>query len=148
MFVDATNENFRLSDVTAGEGATSPAIDGGVEQNPEQGPAVDFGTLRGLTTTSNRFPDNGALDLGYHNSPEAEIPPPRDPFLYVRTSGDDRNDGTSPSRPSRPWNAAAQRVGDGDTVIVGPGASPGRLVDPRGGTPDKPVTFLARPSGN
>ncbi len=65
--------------------------------------------------------------------------------LYVATTGNDSNPGTS-SQPLRTIQAAANKVQPGQTVLVKAGVYYERVLTiRRGGTPTAPVTFLAAP---
>lgn len=70
------------------------------------------------------------------------------PLLYVRTTGSDDNDGTSPGTAVQTLAAAVKLVAPGSTVFVGPGRYTG-LVEIRNvtGSAMFPVQFIADPSG-
>jgi len=59
LIVDPAHGDFHLMQRAAGQAATSPAVDAGV---------IDVTTagLAGLTTRTDRHPDTGPVDLGYH----------------------------------------------------------------------------------
>jgi parallel beta-helix repeat protein len=146
-FVDSRNDNFRLSEQSAGDPANSPGVDGGVEEQLDPGPRADFGILRERTTASDGALDLGPVNLGYHYRTDADIPDPRPPILFVRALvGDDANNGRTPQSALQSLRAAASRAIAGDTIIVGPGAYD-RLLEPSGGTEQNPISFVADPTG-
>jgi parallel beta-helix repeat protein len=55
----AADDDFHLAQRAAGQSATSPAVDAG-------GVDVATAALQGMTTRTDRHPDNGPVDLGYH----------------------------------------------------------------------------------
>jgi len=75
-------------------------------------------------------------------------PPPenRAETLYVRSSGNDANDGLTPDTAFREVNTAAARSTPGDVIITGPGTyTPVNIVNE--GSSAQPITFLADPTG-
>jgi parallel beta-helix repeat protein len=148
QFIDFRNDNFRLSEEAAGEPLTSPAVGGGIEEQPETAPLADFEALRERTTASDGALDGGALNMGYHYRPDDELPPERPPILYVRAvQGDDTNSGRSPDEALATIGAASNRAINGDTIVVGPG-NYGRILEPIGVTEADPIIFQADPSGD
>jgi nitrous oxidase accessory protein NosD len=96
----------------------SAAIDAG---------SVDASTL-GLdasSATSDRVPDTGPVDLGYHaggNSyPDLQDAPLTTQVLYVRASGSDVNDGLTPEHAFATVNGALPWARAQTRIIVGPG---------------------------
>jgi parallel beta-helix repeat protein len=68
--------------------------------------------------------------------------------MYVRASGNDDNDGSSPAQALRTMTSAASRSAPGTTIHVGPGVYTGRITFTRvAGTADEPIQLLADPSG-
>lgn len=74
-------------------------------------------------------------------------PPGGQATYYVRTSGSDSSNGSSPERALRTINAAIGAAKAGATIVVGPGTYAERIVDPRSGAAGAPITYLADPSG-
>lgn len=62
-------------------------------------------------------------------------------------SGDDRHDGLSPERPLRSIQAAVDRAGAGDTILVGPGVYYESVKVRKGGEEGKPLTIRASDFG-
>jgi parallel beta-helix repeat protein len=62
VLVDPDNEDFHLSQRTAGQTVSSPAVDAG-------GVSVTAAGVQGMTTRSDAVPDAGVVDLGYHYHP-------------------------------------------------------------------------------
>lgn len=147
LFVDASAGNFRLFQIDSGQSETSPAVDAGVEDPVPSGPAADYASLRGRTTSSDGSDDVGQIDLGYHYSPGAIAPSPTSETYYVRDSGNDSRDGLTPDTAFRKIASALTRMEAGDIVIVGPGMYPEQELQPPGGTNTRPVVMLADPSG-
>ncbi len=147
LFVDASAGNFRLFQVDSGQSETSPAVNAGVEDAVPSGPAANYASLRARTTSSDGSEDIDAIDLGYHSPPGAEAPGPSVQTFYVRDNGNDSNDGLTPDTAFRKIASALTRMDDGDTVIVGPGTYPERLLQPPGGTDTRPVVMLGDTSG-
>lgn len=80
---------------------------------------------------------------GGNATPTPEVPD----VFYVRTSGDDINEGRSPQDAVRTLERAAALATEGATVIVGPGTY-GRLdLNRKVGTQAEPIVFSADPSG-
>lgn len=83
LYVPGPQDDFYLSDVTVGQAATSPAVDGGPEL------ASDLG-LDTLTTRTDGVADSGLVDWGFHRGafldgaggPWADEPVP--PLLEIR----------------------------------------------------------------
>ena len=59
LFVDVTNGNFHLSQLTAGQGSDSPAVDAGSDTATNLSP--DF-----LMTRTDNVSDSGTVDIGFH----------------------------------------------------------------------------------
>lgn len=127
------DEDFRLR-------PDSPAID--------YGPAtVDEVGISG-STRADGLPDTGIVDAGYHfgntlnqfTVPSIALVP-----IFVRTTGDDNNDGSTPARALRTIGAAAARVRAGNRVVVGAGVyHEGNInVGPRFGSTYRPIEFFA-----
>ncbi len=74
-------------------------------------------------------------------------PPQNNPdVFYVRASGSDSNDGTTPDTALREVDTAGKKATPGDTIIVGPGTyQPVNIVNQ--GSSAQPITFLADPTG-
>jgi parallel beta-helix repeat protein len=69
--------------------------------------------------------------------------------LYVRASGSDDADGTSPDTALQTLVRAAEMIGPGTTIHVGPGVYFGRIaIDNVPGTAGNPIELLADPSGD
>ena len=174
LFIDPLSDNFRLSQTSAGQSADSPAVDAGGTDVAPSGPGVDYDVLRARTTATNGNPDTGPIDLGYHYLEGMNLPrptpagatptlPPVSPTtgvrptptgtpipaitLYVRASGDDANDGSTPDSALKSLSAATKRLGPGSTLVVGPGTYTEQVVAPTGASATLPVTFLADPTG-
>jgi parallel beta-helix repeat protein len=68
--------------------------------------------------------------------------------FYVRAGGNDAQNGRSPATALATIDAAADRVGGGDSVVVGPGVYPEGNITPRGnGRRGELVRFLGDRSG-
>jgi hypothetical protein len=88
--------------------------------------AVGMIGLTGSTSDDGR-PDSGIIDVGYHyGARSSQVVNIARPFMpiYVRTSGDDRNDGKSLNRALATIAVAGRRARAGVTVVVGPGRYP------------------------
>lgn len=66
---------------------------------------------------------------------------------FVRTTGNDGNDGLTPSTAWRTVTFSAGRAGAGDTVYVGAGTYSGRVQPTSHGTSAEPVRFVADVTG-
>jgi parallel beta-helix repeat protein len=114
-FVDrSADDDFRLRQ--PGEERTSPAIDAG------SGGIAELG-LSG-STASDRSPDSGVVDIGFHyDARPAQMVMFAPPFmpLYVRTTGSDGATGRTPFRAFNTIGRAAREAAAGVTVVVGPG---------------------------
>lgn len=67
---------------------------------------------------------------------------------FVRVTGSNANNGTSPEAAWASVSHAVQRVGAGDTVYIGAGVYTGQLyMSNRGGTQNNPVRFVADTDG-
>jgi len=154
---------FRLSQTASGQSANSPAVDVG-------DPATDAqlgDTLRARTTKTNRDPDSGAIDVGYHYPGRLDPPPtrtlppvsvtsgpgtptPTPPVnLFVRAAvGSDSNTGRSPTNALKTIQAAVNRAAPGVEIVVGPGTY-AEAVSFRapGGNSRNPITLRADPKG-
>ncbi len=67
LFVDAASMNFHLSQVSAGQATTSPAVDAGSISAAAAGMAQ-------YTTRTDGVPDSGITDIGYHYPPPTPAP--------------------------------------------------------------------------
>ncbi len=154
---------FRLSQVTSGQRDNSPAVDAG-------DPAIDGqleDSLRARTTKTNRDPDDGGLDIGYHYPGRGTVVPTRTTTaisvtrtpatptatppmaLFVRASvGNDSNNGRSPAMALKTIQAAVNRIAPGGEIVVGPGVYP-EAVSFRapGGSVRNPIRLLADEQG-
>lgn len=133
LFVDAAGNDFHLA-------GGSPAIDAGSASVNEIG-------LTGSVAADGR-PDTGRIDVGFHYDADPsqmiQVPEPFMP-VYVRSAGDDLDDGKSPSAALATITAGARRARAGVTVVVGPGRYPECAIAP---PPDQgKATFLADPTG-
>jgi parallel beta-helix repeat protein len=113
VFLDGSgDDDFRLQQ----DGLRSPAVDAGSAAASEIG-------LIGSTAPDGRL-DSGVIDLGFHYDAAAtqvlRFTPPFMP-LYVRTGGEDINDGLTPARAFASIRTAARRARAGVSVVVGPG---------------------------
>jgi hypothetical protein len=61
LFVNAAADDFHLSQIAAGQGLDSPAVDAGSDT------AINLG-LDTFTTRTDEVPDSGTVDMGYHYS--------------------------------------------------------------------------------
>jgi len=73
-------------------------------------------------------------------------PPPPNP-LYVRSTGNDANTGSSPSEAFRTITHAAQIALSGYTIIVGPGIYRGSVTTDRAGRVPQGISFFADTRG-
>lgn len=73
--------------------------------------------------------------------------PSRPDVFYVRTSGNDSNDGKSPAAAFRTIGKAAGLTTDGDMVVVGPGTYGNIDLNRRSGLAGSAIVFDADPSG-
>ncbi len=146
LFVEPEASSFRLSQVPPAEPETSLAVDAGVEEDRPTRLAVSFDDLRRRTTASDSRADSGVLDLGYHYAIGPEMPRPAR-TLYVRRSGRDFNDGSTPQKALRRITRAVALAVAGDRIVVGPGEYAESSINPPGGTAALPVTLLGDPSG-
>jgi hypothetical protein len=67
--------------------------------------------------------------------------------LYVSTSGDDGNPGTSPGSPVRTIQQAADLAQAGDLVLIQPGVYRESVSVPRSGTAAQPIVFRGNGAG-
>lgn len=151
-------ERFRLSQTAAGDPADSPALNAG--------DASIASTLREeilrRTTASNDLLDSGLPDIGFHfpsslqpaPTPTGQIPPTTGPTagpatrIYVRaTTGNDGNDGKSPTTALATIQKAVDASKVGTEIIVGPGRYPEEIHVTRGGQAGKPILLRADPTG-
>lgn len=114
------DDQLFLSQKTAGQTATSPAVDAGMIS------AERAGMHRGTTSTSGT-PDEDLVDLGFHY---VATPPTT---LYVETTGDDANDGRLATAPLRTIREALRRAVEGTRVQVGAGTFAEGGLDPSAG---------------
>lgn len=128
MLVDSDEPDLSLSEVEAGQAATSPAVDAG------SGP---IGTRDiGGSTRSDGVPDAGTANIGFHAGavPTAGEPPPiaaamsgagEGVDLWVDpASGDDERGWGEAQSPTTPWKSLARAMfgaQPGDVVRVRPG---------------------------
>ncbi len=103
------DDNFRLQQLPAG--VVSPAVD----LDPGEAHAMAAGT-----TSEVGFPDLGAIDAGFHY-PVGSDPIPPDTVVFVRSDGDDRNDGRSPTSAFRSLAAALERGSGRSLAVIAPG---------------------------
>ncbi len=110
------DDTFRLRQGAAGK---SPAVDTGYANVAAVG--------LGGSTAEDGSPDTGSLDAGFHYGASAAqritVPLPFMP-IYVRKTGDDRNDGKDPNDALETIAVGARRASAGVTVVVGPGRYP------------------------
>ena len=79
----------------------------------------------------------------------AAVAPGEATEYFVRTSGDDANDGTSPATAFLTPDRAAKFVAAGDTVYIGGGVHTGKVTQAyRSGTPAAPILWLADADGS
>jgi parallel beta-helix repeat protein len=135
----SADDDFRLR---RRHGEASPAIDAGYAAAA----ALGIEGVAGEGDTA----DADAVDLGYHYDAapsRSAVPPLPEAFmpLYVRRSGDDRNDGKSPQRAKASITAAASLAKAGVVVIVGPGTYGEANIGPA--SYSGRVTFRADPTG-
>lgn len=157
---------FRLSQIAAGQGEDSPAVDTG---DPSTASALRSALAARTTATDDRL-DIGIVDLGFHY-PSVFTPPPTatsaatvapgtptpartaTPFppglaLYVRASnGSDENTGASPASALRTIGAAVKNAGPSTLIHVGPGSYPESVLLETSGTPDRPIWLRGDPTG-
>jgi hypothetical protein len=85
---------------------------------------------------------------GPTRTPTATIVPGSEPTLYVRSSGDDHNPGTSPAMALHSVTRAAKMLGPGSTVYVGPGHYKGLVeIKKVAGLATFPAQLIADPTG-
>ena len=103
------DDDFRLA-----ESSANPAL------------GIDYGAPNSLvagSTRSNGLPDVGAADAGYHypflRSRPLPMSPP--PVIFVRISGNDRNDGMSPGRAFASIGRALTTASGDGLIVIGPG---------------------------
>lgn len=153
---------FRLSQVASGQRDNSPGVDVG---DAIEAPLED--ALRVRTTKTNRDPDEGVLDVGYHypgrgiaaatrtptvgsvtRTPATPTVTPL-PALFVRASvGSDSNNGRSPATALKTIQAAVNRIAPGGEIVVGPGVYPEAVsFKAPGGSVRNPIRLLADEQG-
>ena len=121
----------------------SPALD--------HGPAgvATIGLTGGSSEDGTR--DEGVVDAGYHYGNTATsyaIPSLPSVTLFVRTSGSDGNDGSTPDHALRTIGHAAEVARPGVTVVVGPGVyAEGNIAPQRSGSRLRPIVFTADETG-
>jgi parallel beta-helix repeat protein len=71
----------------------------------------------------------------------ATLPEPTVRTLYVATTGNDANPGTSPGAPLRTMQRAADLSQAGDLVLIQPGVYRETVTVPRSGTASQPIVF-------
>lgn len=149
---------FLLAHESAGDPQTSPAVDAG-------DPVTDLSltdALRRRTTASDDELDAGVVDIGFHfpsskqpeptPTPNMQVTPSVGPTsppaarLYVRANGSD-GDGKSPAAAFRTLQKAADSVGPGTEVIVGPGTYSEEVHFLTPGLADRRIVFRADPTG-
>ncbi len=148
LFIDPFRGLYLLSDESAGEDATSPAVDAGFEEIFPADLLAELAALKSRTTSTSGQPDEGELDLGYH-APRGDGGPVviRRTF-YVRENGDDsRTTGRSPADAFRSIRRALDLADGGDTIIVGPGGYSSRLPVTVTATAEAPLTIRGDPTG-
>lgn len=144
LFVEASGDNFRLSQPAGGQEVQSPAVDAGsIDGVP--GSPVDFSGLLLRTTASNGQADAPPIDLGFHDLSE---PAGGGLTFYVRAAaGDDSNNGMSPGEAFKTISTAVTRAFAGDVIVVGPGQYNEAIINPPSGEAGKLLTFLGDPTG-
>ncbi len=119
----ASDDDFRLSSIAAGQPLESEAIDAG---------SVEGATgLSGGTTSTDGAPDTGVLDLGYHYQSSArDLPPPPwagtgEAILFVDPSiGDDSRSRADTTHAETPWRTLRQALREArrrDVIVLAPG---------------------------
>lgn len=114
------DDDFHLSQVAAGQPEDSAAVDAGVLSAA----AV---ALSGASTRTDRQPDDGWVDAGYHygNAGTTRIPPLaelRYVSVYVDASlGNDANSGATPATPLRSLQMALEMARAGTRVVLAAG---------------------------
>jgi parallel beta-helix repeat protein len=148
LFVDAEGGVYLLSDIDAGQDATSPAVDVGPLDIFPEDLLSELAAMKLRTTSTNGGPDEGDLDLGYHYPTIDGGPVEMERTFYVRATGDDsRGTGRSPADAFRNIRRALDIAAGGDMIIVGPGAYDSRLPVTVVGTEEKPLTIIGDESG-
>src|SRR5262249_31165337 len=85
---------------------------------------------------------------GPTRTPTPTIIPGSVPFVYVRSAGNDANDGKSPELAVQTLNKAIKLATSGTTVFVGPGHYSGEVVIHNVGSSEAfPVQFIADTKG-
>jgi hypothetical protein len=110
--VGAADDDFHLSQLAAGQSASSPAVDAGDVT------AIAAG-MEQLSTRTDGSPDISQVDLGYHY--RGGDTQPTDKTLYVSPDGADTNTGLEPVRPLQTIGEALRRAGEGTRVQLAPG---------------------------
>ncbi len=140
-FVDAFGGIYLLS-------PGSPAIDGGFQDNFPEDLLDELAAIKARTTLQTGGDDEGELDLGFHAVSLNGGPISVARTFYVRETGDDgRSGGRSPDDALRTIGRALTLARGGDTIIVGPGAYPGRIAISVAALEGSPLRILADPTG-
>ncbi|MCX8072601.1 MAG: right-handed parallel beta-helix repeat-containing protein [Candidatus Binatia bacterium] len=129
---------FADDDFTLSQGDDSIEVSPAVDLDVEVPDSHHWGSTTELGT-----PDLGAVDAGYHYPlfhPLVELGRP----VFVRGTGDDRNDGSSRLKATRTVERALELTGGGGFVIVGPGRYPvsGLALGRRAGKEKGPTPIL------
>ncbi len=139
------DDDFHLSQVSAGQSMTSPAVDTGSD-------LARLLKLARSTTRSDGRPDRGWVDAGYHYR-NFDAPPPRPQLrlrfapLYVNpTNGVDRRDGGSAATPLMTIAQALELAQPGNCIILeGATYHEGQLTFARSGKPGRRIIIQGRP---
>lgn len=140
----ATGGSFTPRPSSTNAATNTPTPRGGAQGTPTPGHTFPGGqATRTITPTPDTTPGTpGARSPSPTNGPVGPA------TMYVRASGNDDNDGSSPAQALRTMTSAASRSAPGTTIHVGPGVYTGRITFTRvAGTADAPIQLLADPSG-
>lgn len=139
------DDDFRLSQLAAGQSKKSPAVDAGSDR------AIFLKLHRG-STRSDRRPDTGYVDSGYHYANFGDVPARperrlRFKSIYVNAaSGADGNDGRTAATGVRTVARALEMARPGHRILLMPGQyAEGELTPAQSGTAGREILLAGRP---
>ena len=118
--------------------------------SPTNASGVTTGTIRStvaetktITVTMNPGPSQIVLTM----QPTVTFVDTNSQIYYVRTTGNDANNGRSPAAAWKSLQKAANTLVPGDRVYVGKGAYSGGAIENTSGTAANPITYIADSKG-